>query len=604
MHLHHSESCNSFFLRHYVSNDCTTNRKNSLFSNDWENHIEFTSSLPKKALQRQFVNVVDPSLFCSNLLPLAQDDDMETSLQFETNSEASSEAAISNTSFPPACVHNHCPPQFLYTRDQKWTVALLKLLDDIQAPDYAFGLILKWAQQASSEGYTFNPEAGGLSHTDVIDNLFSSVLNAERLLPSVRSIPCPNGGSPSEIICFDFVPQLLMLMQNPRIMIPDNLLLDEKNPLEKFCCPSGCLCDAISGSVYSTAYDRMISHPSKQLFVPIIQWIDGTAVTGNDRFELKPHMFTLAIFKEEFRRKIDAWGYHGFIPKPKASSAENSTRKQGDNIRRYHAELSGEMESMSNNDQRLKNVLLPIGPTGFMKVEIVVCLLFVIQDIEEGDRLCARFKPHTPGVQRQCRACNVSYEDLDDPYIECLPLYADTMHQIAISGNLDVQRRWSQHAVQNAFLNVPMADPKFGIFGSTPVETMHVFQKGMIEVVTFLVLENVPDSKKAQLDALAVKFHETHRQTIRKIYPSTDFSKGVTNLTKISAGERVGLVFLFVILANYDQGWEILNAALQSRTTTKLSSVLELFEAMICFDAWLKKQSIGPGMRKRILWKQ
>ena len=112
MHLHHSESCNSFFLRHYVSNDCTTNRKNSLFSNDWENHIEFTSSLPKKALQRQFVNVVDPSLFCSNLLPLAQDDDMETSLQFETNSEASSEAAISNTSFPPACVHNHCPPNF------------------------------------------------------------------------------------------------------------------------------------------------------------------------------------------------------------------------------------------------------------------------------------------------------------------------------------------------------------------------------------------------------------------------------------------------------------------------------------------------------------
>ena len=134
-----------------------------------------------------------------------------------------------------------------------------------------------------------------------------------------------------------------------------------------------------------------------------------------------------------------------------------------------------------------------------------------------------------------------------------VPLYADTMHQIAISGNLDVQRRWSQHAVQNAFLNVPMADPKFGIFGSTPVETMHVFQKGMIEVVTFLVLENVPDSKKAQLDALAVKFHETHRQTIRKIYPSTDFSKGVTNLTKISAGERVGLVFVFVILANYDQ---------------------------------------------------
>jgi hypothetical protein len=28
-------------------------------------------------------------------------------------------------------------------------------------------------------------------------------------------------------------------------------------------------------------------------------------------------MFTLAIFKEKFRRSIDAWRYHGFLPKKK-----------------------------------------------------------------------------------------------------------------------------------------------------------------------------------------------------------------------------------------------------------------------------------------------
>jgi hypothetical protein len=37
---------------------------------------------------------------------------------------------------------------FMYTTEQKWTVALLKLLDDINAPDYAFRLIIEWARSA------------------------------------------------------------------------------------------------------------------------------------------------------------------------------------------------------------------------------------------------------------------------------------------------------------------------------------------------------------------------------------------------------------------------------------------------------------------------
>ena len=33
-------------------------------------------------------------------------------------------------------------PGFMHTIDQKWTAALLKVMDDINASDYAFGLIL------------------------------------------------------------------------------------------------------------------------------------------------------------------------------------------------------------------------------------------------------------------------------------------------------------------------------------------------------------------------------------------------------------------------------------------------------------------------------
>ena len=51
-------------------------------------------------------------------------------------------------------------PGFMHTIDQKWTAALLKVMDDINAPDYAFGLILAWARGASAEAYSFHPQGG------------------------------------------------------------------------------------------------------------------------------------------------------------------------------------------------------------------------------------------------------------------------------------------------------------------------------------------------------------------------------------------------------------------------------------------------------------
>ena len=100
-------------------------------------------------------------------------------------------------------------------------------------------------------------------------------------------------------------------------------------------------------------------------------------------------MFTPAIFTETFRRKIIAWGYHGFLPKSKASAAQNKKMPQGSNIRNYHAQLSAVLDSFITAGPQLRNVLLPIGQTGSMQVDVITCLLFVIQDMQEGDQLCA-----------------------------------------------------------------------------------------------------------------------------------------------------------------------------------------------------------------------
>ncbi len=298
-------------------------------------------------------------------------------------------------------------------------------------------------------------------------------------------------------------------------MTAENLAIDINDPLKPYfeLEHSNVLGEALSGSVYRKANNRLITDPEKQLFVPIIQWIDRTSVTGNDRFSLKPYMFTPAILTEKFRRSIKAWGYHGFLPKRKSSSAQRQTLRMGDAIRNYHKELDGVLESFCNCSPHLCGVYLPIGPKGRICVDIVTCVLFIIQYMQEGDMLCGRYGVHTSGIQRSHRCCDVNYNDLKNSDVHCNYLVASEMHVIARSNDDVTRKRWSQHKIENAFERIVFADPERGIFGATPVKTMHAFRKGVIEKVTKLVLESLPASKKAAFDDLAIAFYKSHRQT-------------------------------------------------------------------------------------------
>ncbi len=115
-------------------------------------------------------------------------------------------------------------PGFTHTVDQKWTASLLKVQDNINAPDYVFGLILAWARGASTKEYSFHPQ-GGLDCACNVTVLVKSIANATQLLPSILLVSSPHG-PPCDVVVFDFVPQLLRLLQNPSLMIPENVVLD------------------------------------------------------------------------------------------------------------------------------------------------------------------------------------------------------------------------------------------------------------------------------------------------------------------------------------------------------------------------------------------
>ena len=77
---------------------------------------------------------------------------------------------------------------------------------------------------------------------------------------------------------------------------------------------------------------------------------------------------------------------------------------------------------------------------------------------------------------------------------------------------------------------------------------MHCICKGPIERLRDIVIKELSPAMTTEFDKMAMHYHGIHQQTCHKEYTSTDFGLGITNLTKISAKESMGILFLFVII--------------------------------------------------------
>ena len=269
-HIGRSVSCQQFVQGHLVG----TASLLCMTSDNAEASSVVTNNKKPSVLRREMVNEIaifsdrhNEIEFSDAACTLPCDDE-----DAHFDSEGDSFDATTFTFQPPEECAVLTSSGFMYTTEQKWTVALLKLLDDINAPDYAFRLIIEWARSAKNDGYSFLPP-GGLTRNSNVELLFKSLPNASLLRPSVQPVQRVDGSS-SEVIVFDFVPQLLRLLQNPSVMTPENLAIDFNDPLLHYESPGNVLGEAMSGSVYRTAYERFITNPARQLFVPIIQWID------------------------------------------------------------------------------------------------------------------------------------------------------------------------------------------------------------------------------------------------------------------------------------------------------------------------------------------
>ena len=477
-----------------------------------------------------------------------------------------------------------------FTTSQKCVTSLMYLLDDMECPDYAFQSIMEWARNCFEAGFDFNPRSR--TRLANLKWMYNSLHNSEQLLPSVVTIqlpdPLPTVKS-MDVICYDFVPQLLSILQNKKMMSGNNLVLDPMNPLSMYKPSDNRLGESLSGSVYQSMYQRLVTNPSKQFLCPLICYTDGTQVDALSRFSVEPFLFTPAVLSHAARCKAEAWRPFGYVQHLRCHETKLDG---GAKARNYHAQLQAMLQGLqrcqTGVDSRLQNVEIYLFGR-CLRVDILCPILLIAADTPAADKLCGHYSSYGKGVKRVTCSCNVPFDKMDDPTFSCVPVNWNDMHRIATLGTQQECTAVSQHRCHNVFANIEIGDPLYKIFGSLPTDPMHSVRKGIMARAMSLIFDCMMPAQKYKLDQLAQTFHKSHRQSARKEFPQTDFSNGVTNLANMTASEECGLVFLLICLSHFDEGWGILNDALIHKGhKTNLSKVLEALEALSCFDAWTR----------------
>ena len=177
-------------------------------------------------------------------------------------------------------------------------------------------------------------------------------------------------------------------------------------------------------------------------------------------------MFTLSIFTEVARRRVEFWRPLGFISPVEThrTSAEKATGVMGQGCRNFHRQLrlilDGLVQNQRGNDIVLNNTSVTLAGRCQVCKRIHTPLLFVIADGEAADMLVGRYANHNLQVQRVCRRCNVESKHLSNPDAKFKLFKQKTIYKCVAKDDIKELKAISQYAVRNAFFDI-----WFGVYG-------------------------------------------------------------------------------------------------------------------------------------------
>ena len=224
--------------------------------------------------------------------------------------------------------------------------------------------------------------------------------------------------------------------------------------------------------------------------------------------------------------------------------------------------------------------------------------MFIIGDIQGGDVICGRPPHYGKTARRISCTCNAGPQHLANPVAgSCSRLIMNDVIKLVQKQN-SVQL-FDLHQAQHwiAWFDLDYGGNPKGIFtAACPPEALHALENGIfLHVLKELFEETLKERSCRLLDAHVYSWNMYPGQHYLcgnhiEGYPRLLFSNGISSLTDLKANDKVGIIFCVVVAALQVEGKEILlnNAKIDD---VKYQNIVYVFELMLCYQAWLKKET-------------
>jgi hypothetical protein len=176
------------------------------------------------------------------------------------------------------------------------------ILKDAQCTNYRLQSILEWAfNAAQSMGFDFNPTE--IKRRTNVQWMYQALRNLHQRLSQVMLVNLEDHNNIQDVICFDFATSLLLLPQDNNLMQPENLVVNLDNPTSMYMPSEKKYGEAHTDKRYCMLFQELITS-TKQLLVPIIVYLDGTAIDSTGHIEVCSVSFTTSLLFGEGAQHI------------------------------------------------------------------------------------------------------------------------------------------------------------------------------------------------------------------------------------------------------------------------------------------------------------
>jgi hypothetical protein len=263
-----------------------------------------------------------------------------------------------------------------------------------------------------------------------------------------------------------------------------------------------------SGQWYNSAYRHEVKDPSKDFMMSIIFACNERHLQKGGKASSWPLLFTTSILNQKTRNlPAIAWRTLGYINDLSLlqSAAEDKNLSQEVKAERLHAILKTIPATVIEAQQSgaLDNIPLIFGDDTKV-VNLKVPVIFIIGDMQGGDKICCTACNYSNKLHCLCCKCNVCGDESGNPLVQCKKIHMVRIMQLVKDNRQDILDNFNQYNVDNAWFNVSYGGCRFGIISAArPIEPLHALENGIIpDCLTILYKDEIRPALKGELDSL------------------------------------------------------------------------------------------------------